>query len=106
MANRLILNRIDKITLVRKGRAVAKHPHLKDGVVDVVKASYDEVSPGAVQAGLSDAFGRALVLALHGPVQKTAATAVPPPPAEAKVSFDDTFAALMRTPLSSNTRGQ
>lgn len=39
MANRLILNRIDRITMVRKGTAMAKHPDLRTGVVEVVKAT-------------------------------------------------------------------
>jgi hypothetical protein len=38
MANRLIIHQLDRITLVRKGRATAKHPDLRAGVVEVVKA--------------------------------------------------------------------
>jgi hypothetical protein len=97
MANRLILSRLDKITLVTKA-ARAKHPLMKDGVIEVIKASYDDVSPGAVQAGLSDPFGRALVLALHGPTKNVVKSTTPQPPA--KVSFDEAYAALMHTSLS------
>jgi hypothetical protein len=33
-------------------------------------AKYDDVSPGAVHAGLSDAFGKAVQSALHAPTQE------------------------------------
>jgi hypothetical protein len=44
MANRLILQRLDKITMVRKGKATAKHPALREGAIEVVK-SYEAVQP-------------------------------------------------------------
>lgn len=38
MANKLVLQRLDKITMVRKGKATAKHPDLRTGVIEVVKS--------------------------------------------------------------------
>lgn len=43
MPNRLVINRLDRITLVTKGgRFTAAHPELRDGVVEVVKAGGDD----------------------------------------------------------------
>jgi hypothetical protein len=40
MPNKLYVKRLDRITLVsRDGRFKAKHPELRDGVVEVVKAN-------------------------------------------------------------------
>lgn len=36
---RIRIQKLLRLTLVRKGRAVAKHPMLRDGVVEAVKAS-------------------------------------------------------------------
>lgn len=41
MPNKLVIQQLDRITLVRKGRATAKHPELREGVVEVVKAAED-----------------------------------------------------------------
>ena len=39
MAQKIYLNKLLRLTLVRKGRGVAKHPELRSGVVEVVKSS-------------------------------------------------------------------
>ena len=57
MTNRLYIDRLDRITLVRKGRAVAKHPDLRGNVVEVVKAS---------AVGAAKEMVDALVSALQG----------------------------------------
>jgi hypothetical protein len=57
MANRLILSRLDKITLVRKGKATAKHPDLRSGVVEVVKAQPVAKAGAAVSRWASGRWG-------------------------------------------------
>lgn len=39
MPNTLFVDRLDKITLVRKSKATAKHPELRTGVIEFIKAS-------------------------------------------------------------------
>ncbi len=39
MANQMFVQKIHRLTLVRKGRAKAKHPDMQTGVLEVVKAS-------------------------------------------------------------------
>jgi hypothetical protein len=56
MPNRLIVNKLDRLTLVSKGRSRAKHPALRDNVVEVVKAV-----PEGPQT-----FEEYLAVALHG----------------------------------------
>lgn len=56
MTQRLILDRLDRITLVRKGRATAKHPDLRSGVVEVVKAQ-PVAKAGAVARWSSGRWG-------------------------------------------------
>lgn len=49
MPNKLIVHRLDRITLVRKGRGRAKHPELREGVVELVKAVSLPESPSVTQ---------------------------------------------------------
>jgi hypothetical protein len=39
MPQKIYLQKLLRLTLVRKGKGVAKHPELRSGVVEVVKAS-------------------------------------------------------------------
>lgn len=81
MATRLIIKRLDRITLVKKGKGtVAKHPELRSGVVELVKA-------GPTVAD----FGATMKTLLHGPqaVQKASG------PDLTGLTFDDALKALL-----------
>lgn len=79
MPNRLIVQRLDRITLVTKGgRYKAKHPDLRENVVEVVKADGDAVGlkadgalvappvpSGTIPAWVADGFDMALWQVLH-----------------------------------------
>jgi hypothetical protein len=63
MAKRLYINELIRLTLVQKGKAVAKHPLLREGVVEVVKATPDTPKPR--KAPTEDEIMQAYRLALH-----------------------------------------
>lgn len=42
MAKLMVVEKIHRLTLVRKGRAKAKHPDMQSGVVEVVKATPEQ----------------------------------------------------------------
>ncbi len=46
MANRMIVQKLTRLTLVRKGKGTAKHPNMRDSVVEAVKA-VEERKPDA-----------------------------------------------------------
>jgi hypothetical protein len=41
MAKRMVIDELIRLTLTQKGKATAKHPLLREGVVEVVKATPD-----------------------------------------------------------------
>jgi hypothetical protein len=85
VAKCLIIERLDRLTLTQKGMATAKHPLLREGVVEVVKATPEEQP-------ISDLYRDAVTGAIRGYVRRTPA----PEPKSSLPTFEDTFRAIVR----------
>lgn len=48
MAQQMLVEKLHRLTLVRKGRAVAKHPDMRDGVLEVVKSETESLGEDEV----------------------------------------------------------
>jgi hypothetical protein len=69
VAKRLIVDELIRLTLTQKGKATAKHPLLREGVVEVVKATPTKPTtpnaPKPRKAPTEDEIMQAYRLALH-----------------------------------------